>query len=171
MTGRRALMAAVVCAASVAVGAQAAVPAGKRCLSYPATAKVIDASSLPTWVKGFDKPQSYAGGPAEGGINKSFCRDLTGDGRPEMVLSLANGGSSGVFPWLILSRTGSSPVWKVVFWRNELAGLLSVSGREIHNQWTKRRSSDPLCCPTGATVHEVYAYRNGRFRLISSTTS
>jgi hypothetical protein len=134
------------------------------CLSKSKAAQIIDASSAPVWVKNVDKPSAPPGFPKLGGIQRIICADVTQDGRADATVVEASGGSAGIGPWLVIQ---ARPVgWRVIFWRNELAGGLKVRNGRISNEWTDYEPTDIHCCPTGAIEHRTYGWNGHRIVLL-----
>src|SRR5258706_6147561 len=99
---RLAVLAAVVL---VAGGGEASADAtGSPCKKAAANA-AIRASTLPADVKDLTR-QPLAG------VDKLICHDLTGDGRPDLAVTLASGGTAGDIAWGAFAR--ASTHWRLV---------------------------------------------------------
>src|SRR3954471_877228 len=137
---------AVLLAIALAVGAGAAsARSGPPPCSEAAANAAIRASVLPREVKDLTR-QHLAG------VDQLICHDLTADGRTDMAVTLASGGTAGDVAWAAFVRTG--PAWR-------LAGAnadgykvgLFLHGRDLVEAQPIYRKNDPNCCPTGGFAH------------------
>jgi hypothetical protein len=113
----------------------------------------IRASALPADVRDLTR-QPLAG------VDSIICHDLTGDGRADMAVTLASGGTAGDVAWAAFAHRGAG-------WR--LAGsnpsgyklLLLRDRRDLVETQPVYRKNDPNCCPTGGFDHRRFHW-NGR---------
>jgi hypothetical protein len=117
----------------------------------------IRVSTLPVDVKDLTRQQLA-------GVDKLICHDLTGDGRADMAVTLASGGTAGDIAWAAFARTGSR-------WR--LAGAnpngyklgLFPSARDLVESQPIYGKNDPNCCPTGGFAHRRFHW-NGHALVV-----
>lgn len=143
---RPAIAAAVVL--TLGLGAAESGRAQRSVCTKAAANAAIRASTLPADVKDLTR-QSLAG------VDSMICHDLTGDGRADMAVTLASGGTAGDIAWAAFARKGAG-------WR--LAGanpdgyklLLERAGRDLVETQPVYRTNDPNCCPTGGFDHRRF---------------
>jgi hypothetical protein len=147
---RPALLAALVLAfAAAGTGARAAAPACSKAAANAA----IRASSLPADVKDLTRYRFS-------GVDAIICHDLTGDGVPDMAVTLASGGTAGDIAWAAFRRSGTR--WVLVGSNSTGYKLLLIRrGRDLVETQPIYRKHDPNCCPTGGFAHRELGW-NGR---------
>jgi hypothetical protein len=104
-------------------------------------------------------------------VDELICFDFTGDGRVDLAMTVASGGTAGDVGWLVLQRTASG--WRLAIGRNGYKlGLFRV-GRDVVASQPIYRKNDPNCCPTGGFAHERWRWNGngGRFVLVRSWKS
>src|SRR3954468_17545974 len=122
-------------------GAPAGARAERSACTKAAADAAIRASTLPADVKDLTH-QRFAG------VDSIICHDLTRDGRADMAVTLASGGTAGDIAWAAFARTGAS--WKLVGANaNGYKILLQRAGGDLVETQPVYRKSDPNCCPTG----------------------
>ena len=95
-----------------------------------------------------------------------ICFDFTRDGRIDLAVTVASGGTAGDIGWVVLRRTSGG-------WRPALArsgykiGLFRVGGDLVVSQPVYGKN-DPNCCPTGGFHHERWHWNGHRFVDIHS---
>src|SRR4051794_41611497 len=142
-----------VLALALAAGAPAGARPQRSVCPKAAAGAAIRASTLPEDVKDLTR-QRFAG------VDSIICHDLTRDGRADMAVTLASGGTAGDIAWAAFAR-------KPAGWR--LAGanpaayklLLLRTGRDLVETQPVYRKNDPNCCPTGGFDHRRFHW-NGR---------
>jgi hypothetical protein len=87
-----------------------------------------------------------------------LCFDATGDGRPDMAVTLASGGTAGEIGWLFF--VGGSG-WRPAGHATGYKLVLIRSGRGLETVQPVYRSHDPNCCPTGGFDRTLRRW-NGR---------
>lgn len=103
-------------------------------------------------------------------IDQIECRDLTGDGVNEMLVSLNAGASGQVFNWMIFEPTAEGE-WELAFARSGVqVDRLRVRGDVVVEREPAYVEGEPACCPSGNRTTEV-AYRRGKFTVISPAVS
>jgi hypothetical protein len=87
------------------------------------------------------------------------CVDLSRDGRTDMGVTVASGGSAGDIAWLAFLRTATG--WRVVHRQSGYkVGLFRV-GHDLVDSQPVYRKNDANCCPSGGVDHERWHW-NGR---------
>ena len=99
-------------------------------------------------------------------VDKVICHDFTRDGRPDMAVTIASGGTAGDIGWIVFRATpaGWSPVLRHGGYK---VGLFRVGGDLVTSQPIYEKN-DPNCCPTGGFAHDRYHWNGTRFVLRSS---
>ena len=99
-------------------------------------------------------------------IDKVLCHDFTRDGRTDLAMSVASGGTAGDIGWFVLQRTPSG--WRLAIGQDGYKlGLFRVGGDVVVSQPIYKKK-DPNCCPTGGFAHDRYHWNGTRFALIRS---
>ena len=132
------------------------------CSKAAARAAVL-ASSLPKrWKDSARQKHS----PYEG-VSVLLCHDLTRDGRVDMAITFASGGTAGDVAWVVFRRVGAG--WKLALSR--LSGYklaIRRSGSDIVETQPIYRANDPNCCPTGGYAHTRWSWNGRRFAAVRS---
>jgi hypothetical protein len=92
--------------------------------------------------------------------DRVVCFDVVGDGRIDMAVSLASGGTAGDVGWLLL--VPSDARWRLAdSGSGYKLGLFHLgSGLEVVQP--VYRANDPNCCPTGGFDHSLYRWNGSR---------
>jgi hypothetical protein len=152
---RLALVAAVLLAAGA--GAASAGVDASACTKAAANA-AIRASTLPTDVKDLTR-QRLAG------VDKLICHDLTRDGRRDMAVTLASGGTAGDIAWAAFARAGTH--WRLVAANANGYKLgLFLAGRDLVESQPVYRKQDPNCCPTGGFDHRRFHWNGHALAVV-----
>ena len=117
----------------------------------------IRASRLPAEVKDLTR-QRLAG------VDSLICRDLSGDGRPDMAVTLASGGTAGDIAWAAFVRGAAG--WRLAGANPNgyKLGLFPVRADLVESQPVYRKN-DPNCCPTAGFDHRRFHW-NGRSLVV-----
>jgi hypothetical protein len=92
-----------------------------------------------------------------------ICFDFTRDGRRDLAVTIASGGTAGDIGFAVFRSTAAG-------WRVALAtggyklGVFRVGGDVVSSQPVYRRN-DPNCCPTGGFDHRRYHWNGARFAV------
>lgn len=89
------------------------------------------------------------------------CRDVTGDGRDEMIVGLGAGASQRVSQWAVFTSDDSAH-WRLAFERQ--GSLVSSIGTRDHGlvvQTPTYGADDALCCPSGFKSTRIVVGRGG----------
>ncbi len=90
------------------------------------------------------------------------CRDVTGDGRDDMIVGLGAGAAGRISQWAIFAPD-STGKWSLAFTRiGSLIDSLKVVGRSIVVRTPTFGAHDPLCCPSGHKSVRIF-FRRGEF--------
>ncbi|HEX9415918.1 MAG TPA: hypothetical protein VF895_04355 [Gaiellaceae bacterium] len=152
-----AFCAAAVVALLLSVAASSAGESKLGCTVLAAKVGILSAK-LPKKVK------LDATGRSGAGIDRLICKDLTGDGRKDMVASVFSGGTAGVEAWVVFRATPRG--WKLVFRRLDLyrAGIrLAPAGIVEIDPLYAADGTDPNCCPSRGYDHTLYRWKSGKF--------
>jgi hypothetical protein len=103
---------------------------------------------------------------APSSVNRVLCWDFTRDGRLDMAVTIASGGTAGDVGFAVFRRTPTG--WAVALARNGYKlGLLQVGGDPVSSQPIYRKN-DPNCCPTGGFDHLRFHWNGKRFVVARS---
>jgi hypothetical protein len=140
-----------------------------------------------TWARVFDATGSApagAGGPPsmlaapDGFVGQSVQTlevfDFAGDGRPELVVGIANfGASAGPLELWIVSMDEGGALATELYRDTARGGEVTVEGDRLRFEYPVYRKGDPGCCPTFRAVETigwdgediaVLSLRRGRYR-------
>jgi hypothetical protein len=94
-----------------------------------------------------------------------LCGDFTGDGRRDMAVTLASGGTAGDIAWAAFRKAGRS--WHLAGTNPNTykVGLFLVRGDLVESTPIYRKN-DPNCCPTGGFAHRRLHW-NGRALVVT----
>jgi hypothetical protein len=147
-----AVLAGVVSTASTSSASGTATPA---CTLLAAKSGILQ-SNLPMRVK------RDAAGHAGTGIDRLICRDLTYDGRKDMVASVYAGGQARTEAWVFFRAVIGG--WHLSFDRTGLVrATIRVSGAAVIESDPVYRVGDKRpCCPTGGLKHYRFQWQRGK---------
>jgi hypothetical protein len=95
-----------------------------------------------------------------------FCHDFTRDGRVDIAVTIASGGTAGDVGFAVFRSTPTG--WQVALARNGYKlGLFRVGGDLLSSQPVYRQN-DPNCCPTGGFDHVRFHWNGRRFVVARS---
>jgi len=142
-----------VAVAALVIGVAPASPAAGACSRAAAEAAIAQA-----------KPRLALVGDRvliePGQAGRVLCFDATGDGRVDMVVSLASGGTAGDVGWLLFVPSASR--WRLAGSGTGYKLVLRRSGSMLEVVQAVYRSHDPNCCPTGGFDHTLLRWSGGR---------
>jgi hypothetical protein len=90
-----------------------------------------------------------------------ICFDFTGDGRTDLAVSIASGGTAGDIGYLVLRSTAAG--WRVALTGGGYKLGLTRIGRDLVESQPIYRPNDPNCCPTGGFRHTRFRWAGTRF--------
>ena len=148
--------------AAAATVAACAAPAGAAVSSTPcsvaaAQAAVVRLNPKPS-IPGLGQGRLSIH-PAD--IDTVLCYDFTRDGRRDLAMTVASGGTAGDIGWLVLVATGRGYGVARVGGGYKL-GLARRGGDLVVTQPVYRKN-DPNCCPTGGFDHRRWHWNGRRF--------
>ncbi len=95
-----------------------------------------------------------------------LCYDFTRDGRRDLAVTIASGGTAGDIGFAVFRGTRAG--WRVVLAMGGYKlGLARVGGDLVSSQPVYRKN-DPNCCPTGGFDHRRYHWNGVRFVVARS---
>ena len=99
-------------------------------------------------------------------VDGVLCYDFTRDGRTDMAVSIASGGTAGDIGIVVFRA--SSKGWQVAL-KNPgyKVGVFQVGGDVVTSQPIYLKN-DPNCCPTGGFNHDRYHWTGSKFLLVKS---
>jgi hypothetical protein len=152
----------LVAAAAVAAFAVGPAPAAQGVTCNVAAAKrAIAATKLRMKLLG-DSTVRVAPSSAD----RVLCHDFTRDGRTDLAVTIASGGTAGDVGFAVFRSTPAG--WQVALARNGYKlGLFRVGGDLVGSQPIYRKN-DPNCCPTGGFDHLRFHWNGKRFVVARS---
>jgi hypothetical protein len=95
-----------------------------------------------------------------------ICFDFTRDGRLDVAVTIASGGTAGDIGFAVFRATAAG--WRVALARDGYKlGLFRLRGDLVGSQPVYRKN-DPNCCPTGGFDHVRYHWNGARFVVARS---
>jgi hypothetical protein len=103
---------------------------------------------------------------APSSADQVICHDFTRDGRIDIAVTIASGGTAGDVGFAVFRSTPTG--WQIVLARNGYKlGLMRAGGDLVSSQPIYRKN-DPNCCPTGGFDHVRYHWNGKRFVVTRS---
>lgn len=94
-------------------------------------------------------------------VNQVLCHDFTRDGRLDLGVTIASGGTAGDIGFAVFRGTRAG--WRVALAMDGYKlGIFRVGGDLVSSQPVYRKE-DPNCCPTGGFDHRRYHWNGARF--------
>ena len=94
-----------------------------------------------------------------------ICFDFTRDGRLDLAVTIASGGTAGDIGFVVFRQTAGGG-WRVALAKDGYKlGLFRVGGDVVSSQPVYRKN-DPNCCPTGGFDHTRYHWGGARFAVV-----
>jgi hypothetical protein len=151
----------VVTVAAAAAESVAAAPAA-ACTPVAARSAVAHAKPGPT-VPGLDGSRVPV---TARDVDEVLCFDFTRDGRRDVALTVASGGTAGDIAWLVLVGT------KTGFRTGKTGGGYKLGldrrGSDVVVSQPVYRKDDPNCCPTGGFDHVRWHWNGHAFVSVRS---
>ena len=92
-----------------------------------------------------------------------ICFDFTRDGRTDLAVTVASGGTAGDIGWIVLVRTRIG--WRLALTRGGYKiGLFRVAGDLVVSQPVYARD-DPNCCPSRGFDHQRWHWNGEKFAV------
>jgi hypothetical protein len=93
-----------------------------------------------------------------------ICFDFTRDGRLDIAVSIASGGTAGDIGFAVFRRTASG--WRIALTgAGYKLGLVRLGG-DVSTSQPVYRKNDPNCCPTGGFDHARYHWNGTKFTVV-----
>jgi hypothetical protein len=103
---------------------------------------------------------------APSSADQVICHDFTRDGRADLAVTIASGGTAGDVGFAVFRSTPNG--WQVALTRNGYKlGLFRVGGDLVSSQPIYKQN-DPNCCPTGGFDHLRFHWNGKRFVVARS---
>ena len=144
---------------ATALAALSAAPAhaSKPACSPAAAKRAVAATNLRLKLLG-DSPVRVD--PAS--VDQVLCHDFTRDGRADLAVTIASGGTAGDVGFAVLRATPAGG-WRVALAQSGYKlGLFGAGGDLVSSQPVYGKD-DPNCCPTGGFDHARYHWNGKRF--------
>jgi hypothetical protein len=105
-------------------------------------------------------------GVAPSSADQVLCHDFTRDGRTDIAVTIASGGTAGDIGFAVFRSTPAG--WQVALARDGYKlGLFRV-GRDLVSSQPIYEKNDPNCCPTGGFDHLRFHWNGKRFVVARS---
>jgi hypothetical protein len=95
-----------------------------------------------------------------------LCFDFTRDGRLDLAVTIASGGTAGDIGFAVFRSTAAG--WHVALARDGYKLGLSRVGADLVSSQPVYRKNDPNCCPTGGFDHVRYHWTGTHFAIVRS---
>ena len=96
-----------------------------------------------------------------------ICFDFTRDGRPDLAVTVASGGTAGDIGWVVLRRTITGG-WRLALSRTGYKLALFRVGSDLVDSQPVYARTDPNCCPSRGFDHTRWHWNGSRFVKIRS---
>ena len=98
--------------------------------------------------------------------DQALCHDFTRDGRVDVAVTIASGGTAGDVGFAVFRSISSG--WQVALARNGYKLGLFRAGNDLVSSQPIYRKNDANCCPTGGFDHTRYHWNGKRFVVARS---
>jgi hypothetical protein len=99
-------------------------------------------------------------------VDGVLCYDFTRDGRIDMAVSIASGGTAGDIGIIVFRALPTG--WQVALKNSGYkVGVFQVGGDVVTSQPIYKKN-DPNCCPTGGFNHDRYHWNGSKLVLVKS---
>jgi hypothetical protein len=95
--------------------------------------------------------------------DRVICHDFTRDGRVDLAVSIASGGTAGDVGFAVFRTTPAG--WKVALARNGYKLGLFRLGGDLASSQPVYEKNDANCCPTGGFDHTRFHWNGARFAV------
>lgn len=152
----------LVLAAALAAVATTSAHAAKPTCTVAAAKRAVAAANLRMKLLG-DSPVRVGASS----VDRVLCHDFTRDGRLDLAVTIASGGTAGDIGFAVLRATPTGG-WRVALARSGYKlGLFRLGGDVVSSQPIYRKN-DPNCCPTGGFDHLRYHWNGKHFAVARS---
>jgi hypothetical protein len=147
----------LVLAAALAAVATTSAHAAKPTCTVAAAKRAVAAANLRMKLLG-DSPVRVGASS----VDRVLCHDFTRDGRADLAVTIASGGTAGDVGFAVLRATPAGG-WRVALAHSGYKlGLFGAGGDLVSSQPVYGKD-DPNCCPTGGFDHARYHWNGKRF--------
>jgi hypothetical protein len=98
--------------------------------------------------------------------DQALCFDFTHDGRLDLAITIASGGTAGDIGFAVFRATSAG--WRVALARDGYKLGLARRGGDVVSTQPVYRNNDPNCCPTGGFDHLRFHWNGTRFVVARS---
>lgn len=95
-----------------------------------------------------------------------ICSDFTRDGRIDLAVSIASGGTAGDVGFVVFRSTPAG--WRVALTGGGYKLRLARAGGDLVETQPVYKSNDPNCCPTGGFDHRRFRWNGTKFVVARS---
>jgi hypothetical protein len=95
-----------------------------------------------------------------------ICFDFTRDGRIDLAVSIASGGTAGDVGFVVFRGTPAG--WRVALTGGGYKLRLARVGSDLVETQPVYKPNDPNCCPTGGFDHQRFHWRGTKFVVARS---
>jgi hypothetical protein len=95
-----------------------------------------------------------------------LCFDFTRDGRRDLAVTIASGGTAGDIGFAVFRRAAGG--WRVALARSGYKLGLFRAGGDVVSSQPIYRKNDPNCCPSGGFDHTRFHWNGVRFVVARS---
>ena len=110
-------------------------------------------------------PRAGVGRAVGGRIYRFLCSDFTGDGRPDMAMTISLGGSGAAVYWTVLRRLSSGGLSVGLFRREARTGMRLESPTEFAVVQPIIGPTDDYCCEVDGFRYRRFGWDGARFVL------
>jgi len=103
---------------------------------------------------------------APSSADQVICHDFTRDGRTDIAVTIASGGTAGDVGFAVFRSSANG--WQVALARNGYKLGLFRAGGDLVSSQPIYRKNDPNCCPTGGFDHLRFHWNGKRFVVARS---
>jgi hypothetical protein len=103
---------------------------------------------------------------APSSADQVICQDFTRDGRADIAVTIASGGTAGDVGFAVFRSTSNG--WQVALARNGYKLGLFRAGGDLVSSQPIYKQNDPNCCPTGGFDHQRFHWNGKRFVVARS---
>jgi hypothetical protein len=96
-------------------------------------------------------------------VDEVICFDFTRDGRTDLAVSIASGGTAGDIGYVVFRGTPAG--WRVALKGGGYKLALARAGGDLVETQPVYKQNDPNCCPTGGFDHQRFHWNGTKFVL------
>ena len=96
-------------------------------------------------------------------VHQVICFDFNRDGRTDLAVSIASGGTAGDIGYVVFRGTPAG--WRVALEGGGYKLALARAGSDLVETQPVYEKNDPNCCPTGGFDHQRFRWNGTKFAL------